>query len=418
MRIVVITAGTRGDTAPFVGLGHRLRREGHEVSVAAQKIYQPLVTEAGLGFRELPGDIREGLSDETGQGFQRNGTGLRSLSTGLRFAGRLMSELAQGVRAAVADAELVLTHRLGFALAFPLARRQGIPSVGLELFPSGAIPSGEIPPVVYGGRSLGRLGNLAGHAGMRLLARGAALLPEYREFMREVGISGPGELFAMMARERWPVLHGWSPHVLPRPADWPERAQLTGYWWPYEPRDYTPPEELAAFLAAGPPPVFLSFGSMSAGKAGELSELAVAALREAGVRGVVQAGWQGLAASGPDVLSIGEVPHGWLFPRMAAVVHHGGAGTTGAGVRAGVPAVVVPVLGDQPLWAARLAALGVSPGSVPMRSVTATRLGALIRDAVTGAGYRRRAAALGERVRAEDGAGAVVARIRHLWARS
>jgi UDP:flavonoid glycosyltransferase YjiC (YdhE family) len=126
------------------------------------------------------------------------------------------------------------------------------------------------------------------------------------------------------------------------------------------------------------------------------------------VRAVVQAGWAGLAAAGDDVLAIDTVPHDWLFPRTAAVVHHAGAGTTGAGLRAGVPAVPVPVLADQPFWADRLARLGVSPGAVRLKRLSVERLAQLIRQAVSEPSYRQRATAVAEQVRGEDGASRVV----------
>ena len=126
------------------------------------------------------------------------------------------------------------------------------------------------------------------------------------------------------------------------------------------------------------------------------------------MRAVVQAGWSDLAATGDDVITIGDTPHEWLFPRMAAVVHHAGAGTTGSRVRAGTPAVAVPVLGDQPFWSERLVTLGVSPGWTPMKKLSAERLATLIQQAVTDPSYRQRAAVIAEHVRAEDGSDRVI----------
>jgi UDP:flavonoid glycosyltransferase YjiC (YdhE family) len=141
-----------------------------------------------------------------------------------------------------------------------------------------------------------------------------------------------------------------------------------------------------------------------------------AAVRRAGVRAVVQAGWAGLSGGdvdghGDDVLSVGDVPHDWLFPRTAAVVHHAGAGTTGAGLRAGVPAVAVPVLTDQPFWASRLHRLGVAPPPLPLPDLTAESLAAAITTCVCEPALRRRAAGLARRVAAEDGAGRVLAHV-------
>jgi len=203
------------------------------------------------------------------------------------------------------------------------------------------------------------------------------------------------------------VLHGFSAHVLPRPADWRPGLEVVGYWPSPEPPGWVPPPELVDFLDAGPAPVFVGFGSMGSGQDGWLSETVAGALRRSGGRAVVQAGWAGLEGVGPDVLTIGDVPHSWLFPRVAAVVHHGGAGTAGAAFTAGTPAVAVPVYADQPLWGERIRALGVGPAPLPFRALTADALAERIRDLQTGR-YRDAAADLGRRVRTEDGAGRVV----------
>jgi UDP:flavonoid glycosyltransferase YjiC (YdhE family) len=181
---------------------------------------------------------------------------------------------------------------------------------------------------------------------------------------------------------RHPTFHGFSPSVVPRPADWPPELRVTGYWWPAPP-DWNPPQELTDFLDAGPPPVFVGFGSMAPGQGDRLAAIVLDAVRRAGVRAVLQAGWSGLAAAAPhdDVLSIGEAPHEWLFPRMSTVVHHAGAGTTAAALRAGVPAVPVPVLADQPFWARRVHQLGAATRPLPLSALTAPRLAAALRAA-------------------------------------
>ncbi|MFC7584389.1 glycosyltransferase [Nonomuraea antimicrobica] len=173
-----------------------------------------------------------------------------------------------------------------------------------------------------------------------------------------------------------------------------------------------PPARVAAGRAparlpgVGPAPVYVGFGSQAGPRAEHYTDLALRALRLAGLRGVLQTGVPGTLDD--DVLGVGDVPHDWLFPRMAAVAHHCGGGTTGAGVRAGVPAVGLPALADQPLWASRLVALGVAPSSIPFGRLSPERLAASLRTAATEPSYRRRAAALSERLQAEDGAGAVV----------
>jgi UDP:flavonoid glycosyltransferase YjiC (YdhE family) len=210
------------------------------------------------------------------------------------------------------------------------------------------------------------------------------------------------------AMRRWPLLHGFSPVVVPRPADWPDAVEVAGYWWPERPSDWRPPADLVDFLAAGPPPVFLSFGSAMPGDRAALGDIATTAMKQAGVRAVIQNGWADLTAGAEDAITIGDVPHDWLFPRMAAVVHHCGAGTTAAGLRAGVPAVGVPVSLDQPFWASRLTGLGVSPGWIRSGRLTAPRLATAIRATVDDPAYRHRAQAVAEQIAAEDGPGCVI----------
>jgi UDP:flavonoid glycosyltransferase YjiC (YdhE family) len=199
--------------------------------------------------------------------------------------------------------------------------------------------------------------------------------------------------------------------VLRRPPDWRPGLDVVGYWWPAE-RAWEPPAELTDFLDAGPPPVFVSFGSMAGGHGARLAPIVTAALRDAGVRGIVQAGRAELRIDAPDVLAVGEVPHEWLFPRVAAVVHHAGAGTTAATLRAGVPSVPAPVFADQPLWSRRLVERGCAPAVLPFRRMDAPRLAAAVRAAVGDPRYRDAAEVVSAAVRADDGTAAVVALVQ------
>lgn len=210
---------------------------------------------------------------------------------------------------------------------------------------------------------------------------------------------------------RWglPTLYGFSPAVVPPPADWPPTAHVTGYWTAPAP-EWTPPAPLTAFLDAGAPPVYLGFGSMPDADPAAATGMLLGGLRRAGRRGVLLSGWSGLAPSDStdDVLVVGEVPHAWLFPRVAAVLHHGGAGTTAAGLLAGAPTVVVPFFADQFFWGRRVAALGAGPRPVPRERLTAERVAAALSAAVDDPRFGRAARRLAERLRAEDGVAAAV----------
>ena len=198
--------------------------------------------------------------------------------------------------------------------------------------------------------------------------------------------------------------------MVPRPADWRPGLDVVGYWWPARPTRWQPPDELVAFLDNSPPPVFVGFGSLVNTKAAaeHLSTIVRHALRAAGARGVIQAGWTGLTVSGDDLLTTGDVPHDWLFDRVAAAVHHCGAGTAAGALRAGVPTVGVPAIGDQPFWAKRLRDLGVSPATIPQRQITAERLAAAIQAALTDNTIRENTKHIAAHIAAEDGAGRVL----------
>ncbi|GAA0432617.1 glycosyltransferase [Streptomyces luteireticuli] len=405
MKILIAAAGSRGDVAPYTGLGARLAAAGHEVALATGEVFAPLVREAGLEFRPLPADPR---------GAGPAGTKRELMATAAAF----MRRLATGMKGAAADGtELMLLSATTAPLGWQLAEATGVPAMGAYLVPTE--PTGAFPPVVGGTRSLGRFGNRAlGRLSLRITDR--LFADAVRDLRADLGLPQipPGAVRRRQEAANRPILYGFSEVLVPRPSDWREGLTVTGNWWPYHDDDFPLPSDVEDFLAAGPPPVLVGFGSMPADDAERLSELAVAALRRAGVRGILQSGRAGLAASGADVLTVGDLPHAVLFPRLAAVVHHAGAGTAAATLRAGVPSVPVPVMADQPFWAARLTALGAAPRPVPFAALTAERLGDAIKcvvtGPVTGPSYADAARAAARLMAGEDGAGRVVEAVEGL----
>jgi sterol 3beta-glucosyltransferase len=202
-----------------------------------------------------------------------------------------------------------------------------------------------------------------------------------------------------------PTLNGYSPHVVPRPSDWPANQHITGYWFLDEDEQWQPQDDLVAFISAGPPPVYIGFGSATGSDGQRLTQMIVDALVQSGQRGIIAQGWAGLHIENlPDsICLLKAAPHSWLFPRMAGVVHHGGAGTTAAGLRAGAPSFLIPHFADQPYWARRVYELGVGPKPVDKARLTLGALANGIRQMVSDAGMRDRAARLSAAIRAEDG---------------
>nr|WP_229851572.1 glycosyltransferase [Streptomyces roseolus] len=407
MRIVMMTAGSRGDVAPYTGLGAGLVRAGHEVTLAAHAVFEPLVAGSGVRFRPLPVDPRAELHSTRGRRLHDARTGAGKLVRLASMARGAVDEMTAALVDVAREGEVLLVGGALGPLGYAIAEGLSVPALGLHLQP--LHPTAEFPAPVLGTRPLGAAGNrLSG----RVVMTSVELMfhDAVRSLPRRHGLAGPGG--RSRARRPRQVLHGYSEVVVPRPRDWPAGLEVAGYWWPHETGRL--PRALEDFLAAGPPPVFVGLGSATVPDPERVSGEIVAALRAAKVRGVVQKGWAGLAARDDDILTVDEVPHSLLFPRTAAVVHHAGAGTTGAVLRAGVPTVPVPVQFDAAFWASRLTALGAAPGAVPLRRLTAGTLAAALRAATRDTSHRVRARALADRLAAEDGVAPVLAALARL----
>lgn len=409
-RLLLMTYGTRGDVQPFIVLGRELTRRGHQVQLAAPHPFAPDITAAGLHPVPLPGDpaaLARQLVVEAGH----NPAGMIAVITRyvVRIAGAVNRELQQ---AADAQAPDLIVHTFLTTLAGHWsAHQRGIPDVSVQFFPAFA-PTGRYPSPVTPALRLGATANWLSHRAVSDLYFANSLLMYRLLRWRGVDLVAPGPLPFRRSRHI-PLAFAISPHVLPPDPAWPACIHTTGYLAEPPPEDYAPPRDLATFLADGPPPVFIGYGSVVEDENAEQTRIALAALAATGQRGLIQSTWPGLRemALPSTVLTIDKVPHNWLFPRTAAVVHHGGAGTTAAGLIAGVPSVLVPFTTDQPFWGQRVHQLGVGPAPIRRRQLSAARLTAALTAATSDGAMRTRASDLGSRLRNENGPAALADRI-------
>ena len=193
--------------------------------------------------------------------------------------------------------------------------------------------------------------------------------------------------------------------MLPVPGDWANSSHVTGYWFLNSDEAYEPPADLANFLTTGEPPVYIGFGSMATGDASKTTDLVLNAVRQSRTRAILATGWGGLSEleSSENIYRLKSAPHDWLFPRCSAVVHHGGAGTTGAGLRAGKPTVICPFFGDQPFWGKQVYKLGAGPKPIPQKRLSVDKLRRSILEATSNERMRQSADAIGKQIRAENG---------------
>jgi sterol 3beta-glucosyltransferase len=389
MKMMLLTAGTRGDVEPFFALARAAGARGHEVRTAIPE--NSGADTAGLDTVSLRMDFAQLVSD---QGVSPRAAA-RTFKTVIRPAvGRLLSAAVEHI---VAFAPDVVVYHPKVLSAPAAAQRLGIPSVLVETVPA-LTPTREFPSPIIPAASLGPLNRFS-----YLPARVATLMFR-RELQAALDLLPPGRAPATGTRA---TLIPVSPHLLPRPADWPASVHLTGHW-AAEPAALEIDDELKAFLAGGDF-VYAGFGSMKAGDSRERGAAVIEAARRNGLRALVATGWGGIevppAAMGGDVLVRESVAHHMVLPRAAATIHHGGAGTVHAVARAGIPSVVVPFIADQPFWGALLHRRGLGPQPVPYRKLTADRLARALGEAGS---CRIQAARTGELVRAEDGTAVAV----------
>jgi sterol 3beta-glucosyltransferase len=416
MRIAIIASGSRGDVEPYVALGKGLQAAGHVVRLVTHRDFESLVTAHGVDFWPVEGSVQDVA--ESMAALIENGSFLAILAQMGKEAQRGALALAGASLAACQGMELIVAGIGGAFVGIAIAEKLGLPLLQayyIPFTPTSAYPAFVIPkPPVW----LGTLPNRPSYQVARQMMWQSFRSADKR-VRREVldlpaaPFFGP---FGSKCVQGQPIIYGYSPAVIPPPADWGADIHVTGYWFLDPAEDWTPDPALADFLAAGPPPVYVGFGSMSSRNPEATANLILDALARTGQRGIIHAGWGGLHRSdlSGSVLMVDGVPFSWLFPRVAAVVHHGGAGTTSAGLRAGVPSIVVPFFGDQPYWGQRVADLGVGPAPIPRKKLTAERLAQAIQTAVTDQAMRGRAAELGSRIRAEDGIARAVAVVEQM----
>jgi sterol 3beta-glucosyltransferase len=406
MRLVIIASGSRGDVEPYLALGKGLQQAGHGVRLVTHETYHDLVTSHGVEFCPVEGNPQGvAMSAEMRQRIA-GGNFLSIMALMAREAKRSALDMAEATLAACQEADLLLAGIGGLFTGVAVAEKLGLPFIQahyIPFTPTRAYPSFLLPGLPL---SVGPLNRLSYRLARQVMWQGFRRAD--RLARRQVLGMPPAPLFGPYNSESargCPVLYGYSPAVIPPPPDWDRGVHVTGYWFLDPPAEWRPSPALVDFLEAGPPPVYVGFGSMGSRDPQEMAGMVLRAVAQAKRRAILLSGWGGLHAEDVpgSAFVLDAAPFSWLFPRMAAVVHHGGAGTTAAGLRAGVPSVVVPFFGDQPFWGRRVADLGAGPAPIPQKKLTAERLAAAIERAVTDEAMGRRAAELGEEIRAEDG---------------
>jgi len=412
MRITFIAFGTRGDVQPAIALGQALKVKGHHVCILASAHFKAWIESHGLEAAAASIDIQAIMESEGGQDWVEQGNNpLRQLRVMKALLDQSGWAMIMDAWNACQDAGAIVSSFTSDLYAVSIAEKLRARHISMPLQPSLiATHSGAATINAPAPSRESALNYLFGRALVETMPWQLYGAPANRFRQQVLGLPPQSLRQNLDARRRMLVVHGYSPHVVPHPSDWPANYYTTGYWFLDERDHSSPPPALMEFIEAGEPPVCIGFGSMTGRDPQKITRLVAEAVSRSGRRAVLLAGWAGLGGEDlpSTIFRLDAAPHSWLYPRMAAVAHHGGAGTTAAGLRAGVPTLVVPHMADQPFWGGRVAALGVGPKPIPRPKVTVENLGEAIRLAATDPEMKERARVLGEKIRAEDGIGRAV----------
>jgi sterol 3beta-glucosyltransferase len=384
LKIIIPTIGSRGDVQPYINLAQGLRDAGHDVILATNPTLCPLVEQHGIRAAPVGQAVDMGVEAERllEKSFDNMWIGMIRM---MRLGGRLVEEAFSDVLAACRDADLVVTSDTGSGVVE--AEKLGKPWMSVTLQPA------RLPLVPLEKPNL--------LAKLFSWTLGKLFIGPTNRFRKKVGAPLVQDITTMLSSRL--ILLPVNRHVAPPQLRWVRQVRQTNYWYSRPIPGWAPPPDLLDFLSAGEMPVVVSLGVMGAAKSFQTAQVVLDAVQQAGVRAIMQ-GWGEILTQmvvPPTVHSAGAMPHDWLFDQAAAVVHHGGFGTTAAALRSGAPSVVIPHIIDQYYWGQRVFEMGVGPGYFTRRQMTAARLAEAFTQALTNADMRRKAADLGAAIRAE-----------------
>ena len=312
-------------------------------------------------------------------------------------------EVSQIARDACRDADLIVHSFLLTNTGYEIARENGIPDISAQTFPVFSSTS-DFPAPAAPDLPLGGFYRRLTHSFVtQTFWQGSRII--YRQIRKKNPHLPALSHWPFDKRNQWqtPILYAFSPCVIPRPNDWRNGVHITGYWFDNDPDDWNPDDKLLDFINSGPPPIAVVFGSTETNKLKGLHQKIIQALEITAQRGVIVGDKSGMEDPSRLFCQTDYIPYDWLFKRSAAVIHHGGAGTTGKALMAGIPNIVLPFTSDQPFWGRQVYKLGAGPKPIPPGGLTADKLSKAIRKTTRDQGVRIRALEIGRGIQKEDG---------------
>ncbi len=399
MRITMLSVGSTGDVRPYVLLGRELQARGHQVTISAFPRFKDMVLDAGLSFSPIRGSAESMMASIMAPDTNAF-TYLPRLWKGIKGAApQMLHDMTDSCR----NADAMVCNFFG-SLFYSIAEKFDIPCIQTQLFPMD--PTGAFPISSVRNQHMGALINKSSYSlGYYVIGKvEKRILGPWRQ---EIGVKErkavPHPNYTV-GSHTVPVIYALSTGFVPRPADWNPGIRISGFWFDESSVSYRPDPGLAAFLENGSTPIYIGFGSMNTGDMSKLISISLRSIHAAGLRAVFVTGWhdRSLKSTG-SVFFADSIPHDWLFPRVSAVVHHGGAGTTAAGLRFGKPTLAIPFAGDQSFWANQIRRSGCGPKPIPRGALSVRKMTKALLDLKSNAGYAESARHISEQLAREHG---------------
>lgn len=406
MKFNIITIGSRGDVQPFIALCKALQKRGHETRITTFLNFKDFIEGEEIEFFPLAGDAVEVIRLLIGENVTTSEY-FRNLEVLLN---PVKEQFFDDIEQSCKNMDAVIYSTLG-SVVYHVAEKYNLPVFRVAFCPLD--PTWEFPamtaPYIPGFRAYNRFtfwmgDRLWSHATRKLC----------NDWRQELGLKRVpvGRFpYRKLHGKEIPTLYAYSSLIAPKPKEYKEYHHLTGFWIKELEENYVPEKSLQEFLERGEKPIYIGVGSMVGKEFQNLFDIVMESLRITGKRAILSSGWGNLeGVDVPDtVYQIKSVPHEWLFTKVAAVIHHGGAGTTAAGIRAGVPTVIVPFGGDQPYWGRQVHRMNIGTKPILRKSLTVRNLSAAIMEVTTNQEMIAQAKIIGQKLREENGAENAVA---------
>ncbi|ARV46680.1 glycosyltransferase [Bacillus inaquosorum] len=403
MKINLLTIGTRGDVQPFIALGKELSRRGHYVTICTEGSFKDLAEKNKLSFSPIGTDYTHLTQSEEGKNMLK-GNPLSIVSQMKTVIYPMMEQMLEDIWAASKDADAIIYHPKVFG-GYDIAEALHIPAFIAHPVPIVAPTRHFTNPVFPFSLQSGQLNKASFKINRLLTAAFFSLINKWRH--ETLSLPDKRSVFkddSVLNGKLIPVLYGCSPSIIPFDQQWKGHVSMQGFWFLAE-DDWNPPPELLHFLEAGPPPFTVSFSSMPLQNPDHTLNMLQQAFKETGQRAILLTGSSGIKqmTDSPHIYTAGSIPHGWIFPQSRAVIHHGGAGTTAAALKAGKPMVICPFSGDQPFWARKTRDIGVAAAPLKERDMTVAAFVSRINELISNNTYSQRASEAASLIDKEDG---------------